>query len=123
MLKKLIIPLMLVAFIISVQTFAQGMRMTAGERAKQLSEQLKLNPTQTKKIEEIFTKQQDQMKKMFESGDLGSADNRNKIQKMREESNAEIMKTLTAKQKVEYKKILEEQRKRMEERMRNRGNQ
>jgi hypothetical protein len=33
------------------------------------------------------------------------------------------MKTLTAKQKVEYKKILEEQRKRMEERMRNRGNQ
>jgi Spy/CpxP family protein refolding chaperone len=123
MLKKLIIPLMLFAFIISAQTFAQGMRMTAGERAKQLSEQLKLNPTQTKKIEEIFTKQQDQMKKMFESGDLGSADNRNKIQKMREESNAEIMKTLTAKQKVEYKKILEEQRKRMEERMRNRGNQ
>ena len=53
---------------------------------------------------------------------MRSEENRAKMQKIREESNAAIMKLLTAKQKDEYKKYLEEQRKRMEERRQSRGN-
>lgn len=119
--SRLLLIIILFAFVGTINN-AQ-MRMSPTERAKQLSEQLKLNPKQTKQVEEIFTKSQDQMMKLFEGGDMRSEDNRAKIQKMREESNASIMKILTPKQKDEYKKVLEEQRKRMEERRQNRGNQ
>lgn len=123
MLKRLILFVTAFAFIFSAQLSAQGMRMSPAERANQLKEQLKLNPTQTKKVEEIFTKSQDQMTKLFESGDFRNEETRTKMQKMREETNDQIMKVLTAKQKEEYKKFLEEQRKRMEQFRQNRGNQ
>ena len=47
---------------------------------------------------------------------------REKMMKLRHESNDEIMKLLNDEQKTEFKKIIEEQRKRMQERMQNRGN-
>ena len=118
--SRLLLIIILLAFAGTINN-AQ-MRMSSAERAKQLSEQLKLNPKQTKQVEEIFTKSQDQMMKFFEGGDMRSEENRAKMQKIREESNAAIMKLLTSKQKDEYKKYLEEQRKRMEERRQSRGN-
>jgi len=120
--SRVILFLTMILFVFSV-TINSQMRMSPSERTKQLSEQLKLNSKQTKQVEEIFTKSQDQMTKLFESGGMRDESTRAKMQKIREESNGNVMKILTAKQKDEYKKILEEQNKRMQERMQNRTNQ
>lgn len=122
MLKRTIILSVVLLLGLAVLNQAQ-MRMSPEERAKQLTEQLKLTKDQTKKVEEIFKKSQDKMQKIFDSGSgFGDPDTRDKIMKLRDESNNEVMKLLNDKQKTEYKKILEEQRKRMEERRQNRGN-
>ena len=104
--------------------FAQGMgRMTPEERAKQLTEQLKLDKNQTKKVEAIMKKSQEEMMKIFENGGgFGDPATREKMMKLRQESNDKIMKLLNDDQKTEFKKIIEEQRKRMEERRQNREN-
>ena len=112
-----------IIFFVFVGTVASAqMRMSPTERAKQLGESLKLNSDQLKKVESILTKSQDQSSKLMNNGDFRNEETRNKMSKLREESNNEIMKILNAKQKVEYKKILDEQKKRMEERRQNRDN-
>ncbi|MBI5729597.1 MAG: hypothetical protein HY963_00515 [Ignavibacteriales bacterium] len=115
--------LSIIIFFVFIGTIASAqMRMNPADRAKQLGETLKLNSDQIKKVESVFTKQQDQFSKMMGGGDFRNEETRNKMSKLREESNNEIMKILTAKQKSEYKKILDEQKKRMEERRQNRDN-
>lgn len=105
--------------------YAQGRgegARTPEERTKQLTEQLKLNKDQVKKVQAIFQKQQDEMKKTSKNGEgFGDPGSRDKMREQREESNKKIMNILNDKQKAEYKKILEEQRKRMEERRQNRN--
>ena len=118
--SKLLLSIIVLFFVGSVAT-AQ-MRMDPTERAKQLGETLKLNADQIKKVEVIFTKQQDQFSKIMSEGDFGNEETRNKMSQLREESSKEIMKLLNAKQKIEYKKVLDEQKKRMEERRQNRNN-
>lgn len=118
--SKLILTIILFVFV-STMASAQ-MRMSPTDRAKQLGETLKLNNDQIKKVENVLTKQQDQFSKMMNGGDFRNEETRNKMMKMREESEKEIMKILNTKQKVEYKKFLEEQKKRMEERRQNRNN-
>jgi len=118
--SKLILTIILLVFV-GTMSSAQ-MRMSPAERAKQLGETLKLNNDQIKKVENVFTKQQDQFSKMMNGGDFRNEETRNKMMKMREESEKEIMKILNTKQKAEYNKFLEEQRKRMEERRQNRDN-
>lgn len=118
--SKLILTIILFVF---VGTMASAqMRMSPTDRAKQLGETLKLNNDQIKKVEIVLTKQQDQFSKMMNGGDFRNEETRNKMMKLREESEKEIMKILNTKQKVEYKKFLEEQKKRMEERRQNRNN-
>jgi len=125
MFKRIILFAVIMQFGVTTLNFAQGMgRMTPEERTKQLTEQLKLNKDQTKKVEAIMKKSQEQISKIVQSGGgFGDPETRDKMMKLREESNNEIMKILTDKQKTEYKKILDEQRKRMEERRRNMTNQ
>ena len=118
MLKKSLL-LVVLMFGLNTMFYAQ-MRMNPAERTKQLTEQLKLNQDQAKKVEDIFTKSQDKISKLMQDGGMRS--NREQVMKLRDESNSEIMKVLTEKQKSEFKKIMEEQRKRMEERRQNRGN-
>jgi len=118
--SRLLLSIIVLFFVGSVAT-AQ-MRMNPADRAKQLGETLKLNADQIKKVETIFTKQQDQFSKIMSGGDFRNEETRNKMMKLREESSKEIMKLLDAKQKIEYKKVLEEQKKRMEERMQNSNN-
>lgn len=118
--SKLLLIIILFAFVGTINN-AQ-MRMSPAERAKQLGESLKLNNDQLKKVEIILTKSQDQFSKLMNNGDFRNEETRNKMNQLREESNKEIMKILNAKQKVEYKKILDEQKKRMEERRQNRDN-
>ena len=124
MFKKLSLLAVLLLFGFSTVYFAQGRgRMTPEERTKQLTEQLKLEKDQVKKVEAIMKKSQEEMTKIFESGGgFGDPATREKMMKLRQESNDEIMKLLNDEQKTEFKKIIEEQRKRMQERMQNRGN-
>ncbi|MCX6174088.1 MAG: hypothetical protein NTZ27_04975 [Ignavibacteriales bacterium] len=118
--SKLMLTIILFVF---VGTMASAqMRMSPAERAKQLGESLKLNSDQLKKVETVLTKQQDQFSKLMSGGDFRNEETRNKMSKLREESNSEIMKILNTKQKAEYKKILDEQKKKMEERRQNRDN-
>ena len=118
--SKLLLSVLVIIFVGSIAS-AQ-MRMNPADRAKQLGETLKLNSDQIKKVETIFTKQQEQFSKMMGGGDFRNEETRNKMSQLREESNKEVMKILNAKQKTEYKKILDEQKKRMEERRQNRDN-
>ena len=121
MLKKIFLLAVVILFGFSTMYFAQGMgRMTPEERTKQLTEQLKLDKDQAKKVQEIYEKSQQEMSKIFQNGGgFGDPATREKMMKLRQESNDEIMKLLNDKQKTEFKKIIEEQRKRMEERRRN----
>jgi len=118
--SKLILTIIL--FVFAGTMASAQMRMSPTERAKQLGESLKLNSDQLKKVEDILTKSQDQFSKLMNNGDFRNEETRNKMNQLREESNKEIMNILNAKQKVEYKKFLEEQKKRMQERMQNRDN-
>ena len=118
--SKLILTIILFVFVGTIGN-AQ-MRMNPADRAKQLGETLKLNKDQIKKVETILTKQQDQFSKMMNGGDFRNEENRNKMMKLRETTENDIMKILNTKQKAEYKKILEEQKKKMEERRQNREN-
>lgn len=115
MLKKIMLFSVLALFVLSASSNAQ-MRMSPSGRAKQLAEQLKLSDDQTKKVEAIFTKSEEKAFKIMENDGFGNGENRDKMMKIREEANGEIMKILNDKQKSEFKKIIEEQRKRMEER-------
>lgn len=115
MLKKIMLFSVLALFVLSASSNAQ-MRMSPSGRAKQLAEQLKLSDDQTKKVETIFTNSQKQAEQIMGKNGFGNGENREKMMKLREETNGEVMKILNDKQKSEFKKIIEEQRKRMEER-------
>ena len=114
--KLSIVFLLIFSFVLQAQ-----MRMSPAERTKQMTEQLKLTKEQAKKVESILTKSQEKISKVMDGG-FGNPENREKMMKLRDEANDEIMKILDDKQKKEFKKNIEEQRKRMEERRQNRMN-
>ena len=122
--KRALFFAIILLFGFSTLSFAQGPgRMSPADRTKQLTDQLKLNKDQAKKVEGIYTKQQDEMTVIFESGQgFGDPATRDKMMALRDSTNNKIMKLLTKDQQTEFKKILEEQRKRMEEQRQNRGN-
>lgn len=120
MLKKVFFIVCAVWLSLSVVNYAQ--RKSPEERAKHLTERLKLTKDQEKKIENILRKQQEKMLKIVKQGDdFRDPSNREKMMKLREESNNEIMKLLNKDQKNEFKKITDEQKKKMDERRKNRN--
>jgi len=67
----------------SVANFAQ--MKSPEERAKQITERLKLTKDQEKKVEKIFQKQQEKMSKIVKQGDdFRDPSNREKMMKLRE---------------------------------------
>ncbi|MDP3441490.1 MAG: hypothetical protein Q8T08_01400 [Ignavibacteria bacterium] len=106
----------LVVLFSSVLINAQN-RVSPQERTKQLAEQLKLDEDQTKQVEEIFTRSQEKIMEIVQSGGMGDPSTREKVMQIREQSNEEIMKLLNDTQKEEFEKIIEEQRNRMLQRM------
>lgn len=106
----------LVLLLSSVLITAQN-RMSPQERTKQLAEQLKLDEEQTQKVEEIFTRSQEKIMEIVQSGGMGDPSTREKVMEIREQSNKEIMNILNDTQKEEFQKIIEEQRSRMMQRM------
>lgn len=86
-------------------------RFSGKDRLERLKERLSLTQEQSAKVEKILLKQEEDMKK------LRSSDNfdRTEFRKVMDNSNQEIEKVLDKKQKLEFKKILDERRQRRQE--------
>ena len=82
-------------------------------RVDRMKESLKLNDDQCKKLTDLFTKEQEEMMKMFQSGGQGQMPDMEAMQKRRDAQNAELKKILTEEQYKAY----EEQQKQMMSRM------
>lgn len=97
--------------------------MNPESRVKQLDEKLKLNDEQKSKLTAIFKEQADEQKKMREEMQNGGNRSamRDKMQKMRADSETKINGVLNDTQKAAYKTMLEEQRAEMQKRMQERG--
>lgn len=116
--------ILLIMFGLSVLNFAQPKEPQGGpggpggpdDMIKKLTEQLKLNKDQVKKIENIFKKQHEKMSPPKDNkGKFDDPAQREKMEKMRAETDKEIMKVLDKKQKEKFKKFIEEQKKGMKE--------
>ncbi len=105
--KNLILLFSLSLFMLSMVAIAQP-RFTPQERLKMLKERLNLTQEQSKKVEDILINSDKEMQK------LRSSENRDRSQfrVQMDKTNQEIEKVLDEKQKAEYKKMLEERRKR-----------
>jgi hypothetical protein len=125
MMKRIILMAVLVMFGLSVLNNAQPKEPQGGgpggpggpdDMIKKLTEQLKLNKDQVKKIENIFKKQHEKMSPPKEGKEqFDDPSHRGKMEKMREEMDKEIMKVLDKKQKEQFKKFIEEQKQGMKE--------
>lgn len=105
--KNVILLITMFSFIISLAVVAQP-RFTPQERLKMLKERLSLTDEQSAKVEKILINSDKEMK------NLRDAENqdRTEFRKIMENSNQEILKILSDKQKTEYNKMLEERRNR-----------
>lgn len=120
--KNLVIAIMGLLFISSlVIAQPRGNRMSVEDQMKEYNEKLNLDEDQFKSIEKILT---DMRAKMEEERENMSGDFSNMREKMMEligERDKKIKEVLNDDQKIEFDKMLEERRKQMEERRRNRG--
>jgi len=98
-------------FMLTISTFAQP-RLSPQERVKALTERLSLTTDQAAQIEQIYVKSQDQMKQMNTDG----KPDRSEMRKMMEDTQAQVIKVLDDKQKVEFQKMQDERRKGMQNR-------
>ena len=100
-----------ITLLLIVNTFAIAqMRMSHEDRVKQYSERLKLNEKQTKAVNVILTASE----KKFQQ--INTDDQSQRFEEMRkimDESNKKIESILTKTQKVEFQKMQEERRSRM----------
>lgn len=101
--KKIVLLSSLILFVLSISAFAQQ-RFTPQDRLKFYKEKLNLTEDQSKKVEQILIKSDDQMKKLREDK---SAD-RSEFRKMMDQTNQEISKVLNEKQKADFQKMLDE---------------
>jgi hypothetical protein len=93
--------------ILSLSTFAQQPRMSPQERVKALTERLNLTKDQATKIEDIYVKAQEQMKTMS----AGDKPDRTAMRKMMEDTRTQVNNVLDDKQKAEFQKMQDENRK------------
>lgn len=96
---------------------AQG-RMTHEERVQQLKERLILTADQTKKLDAILFKSEKKRDELRNSSAMDKM--REVMMKNMEETNKEILKILKPSQKVEFNKMVEERKNRMQGQRRNR---
>jgi hypothetical protein len=97
-------------FIFSLSTFAQQPRLSPQERVKALTERLSLTKDQAAQIEQIYVKAQDQMKQMT----TGGKPDRSAMNKMREDTQTQVVNVLNDKQKVEFQKMQDDRKKGMQ---------
>ncbi len=115
---------LIVSVILSIGIFAQppgGGREGRGEaQIKKLQERVGLTDEQTAKVKEIMQKAREEGRKAFENSDGDRDAMRETMMKSREKTDAEIMKLLTKDQKPKFETLRKEQKKEMEERMKER---
>ena len=107
--QKIIMIAAFAVLLISLTVSAQP-RQSPQDRVKALKERLNLTDDQSSQVEKIFTQAQEKMK--------NSAD-RSEFRKIMTDSNDQIEKLLTDKQKTEFKKMQEERMNRMRNRQEN----
>lgn len=119
--KKIGILLMMfvmASFLGIAQNSGGGQQRSPEERAKSetatIKEKCGLDAAQEKKVYDLVLangkKLQQEREKMMGSGGGPNEEMRAKMQKMRDEQNAEMKKILTAEQYIKYEKYLEERR-------------
>lgn len=113
--------MLVLLFLVSISAVIGQPRMDPKERVKELKERLNLNDKQTKQIEDILVKQSEEMRAIFSGGGGDREAMRDKMMKLRDESNKKVEKVLNDKQKAEYKKYQEEMQARRQQ-MRPMGN-
>ncbi len=99
------------SFIILIAAANAQPRYTPNDRLERLKERLSLTKEQSKKVEKILVKADEEMKKLRDSKNPDRA----AFREIMDGSNKEIQKVLTEKQKLEFNKMLEERRKRRQE--------
>ncbi len=87
-----------------------GMRMSPADRAKQLQTQLKLNDDQTAKITAIYQTMSTKMDSLRTAGADRSA-----MRPIMQASNDQVKAVLTPDQAVEYQKMIDERRAKMQQ--------
>ncbi|HLP17773.1 MAG TPA: hypothetical protein VK470_16030 [Bacteroidota bacterium] len=91
--------------VVSFMLAAQPMRMTPQERTDKLTKDLSLTKKQQAKVLDIFTKSQGEMKKIRDEHEGDFEAMRPAMMKVREETDAELKKVLSAEQ---YEKFLKQ---------------
>lgn len=92
----------------------------AERQLERIKEKIDLNKEQTEKIKTILEKAQEEMRAMFEKSDGDRSSMREAATKRTEQTDAEIEKVLTKKQKEKYQEYKKERQKEMQERRRDR---
>ena len=111
--------LLFAAFVLlfAVGVNAQG-RFSIKDRVDQMKQRLSLTDEQTAKVDSILTAQMEQARSL----DVTGPERRDAMRKIMADSNAKIDSILTDSQKVEFQKMLEERRNRMQNRPPRDGN-
>ncbi|MFZ4619251.1 MAG: Spy/CpxP family protein refolding chaperone [Bacteroidota bacterium] len=122
MMSRRLFFVLIVSAILSIGVLAQPRNGEGRGEAqlKKLQEKVGLTDEQTAKVKEILQKAREEGRKAFENGDGDREAMREMMMKSREKSDAEIMKLLTKEQKPKFEAFRKEQKKEMEERMRER---
>lgn len=96
---------------------AQG-RFSVKDRVDQMKQRLSLTDEQAAKVDSILTAQMDQARNL----DVTGSERRDAMRKIMADSNAKIDSLLTDTQRVEFQKMLDERRNRMQNRPPRDGN-
>ena len=90
---------------------ASGPRRGGGtNQLERLTTALKLTDDQKPKVEAVLKKQGEKMRELRQDQSVSREDRRAKMQKIQEETTAEMNTILTAEQQEQYKKLLEQRR-------------
>ncbi len=103
--RWMVIPILIGMMVLAQGVFAQGMRRTPEERAKQLKEQLSLTDEQTTKVTELYKESQKVVMEKMQEGMGDRAAMREFMQKQNEKLDKSIEKLLTKEQLVKYEEV------------------
>ena len=102
-----------IILLISFSANAQMMRMNPKERAEELKEKLELSDEQTKQVEEIYIKTDNEIKETNREGSRNREQLRDAMETIMSNTDNEILKILNDAQKEKYKEIIRERKERM----------
>ncbi len=103
--RLMFMPILLGLLVLSQAVFAQGMRRSPEERAKQLKEQLSLSDEQTKKVTEIYTESQKTVMAKMQEGMGDREGMRAFMTSQTAKVDSQIVKLLTKEQVEKYGEV------------------